>query len=84
MITALSPGLPSGSPITFASTFKEYLVTLPGWDIILLAGPLLIELCYEILARLRNVLNFTDDQGKALHTLFVSGGSVEEDSMSFG
>jgi hypothetical protein len=83
MITKLPLLLPPDCPITFASTFDEYLEMLPEWDRTLFDGLVLVESCYEILERLKNALELANDNGEAPYTLFVSNGSAGDGSMSF-
>jgi hypothetical protein len=68
MITKLPLLLLPDSPITFASTFEEYLEMLPKWDITLFEGLILVESCYEILERLQNPLKVANDDDKAPYT----------------
>jgi hypothetical protein len=56
MITKLPLLIPPDSPITYASTFDEYLERLPEWDRTLFDGLVLVESCYEFLERLKNDL----------------------------
>jgi hypothetical protein len=85
MITTLPLLLPPDFPLPFASTFEEeYLETLPDWDRTLFDGLILIKSCYGILLdHLRNALEFADDNGDTLYTLFVSDGSTGDDSIAF-
>ena len=63
MITIQPPLLPPDSPLLFATTFEEYLATLPDWDRTLFDGLILVESCYGILDRLRQALECADDEG---------------------